>query len=157
VLRRRPGLGTLVDEASVLRARLAQQRGSGVPGALALTATELRLLPLLSTHLPLPDIAVQLVLSPHTIKSHVYSVYRKLDASTRTQAVSRARELGSWRADGRLGCSITTNRGMRNFGGHLSHTDGLYFTATVFSTVGFGDITAKTGTARLVARTRPPP
>jgi hypothetical protein len=26
----------------------------------------------------------------------------------------------------------------------------LYFTVTVFSTVGFGDITAKTGTARLV-------
>lgn len=38
----------------------------------------------------------------------------------------------------------------RNFGGHLSHTDGLYFAVTVFSTVGFGDITAKTGTARLV-------
>jgi voltage-gated potassium channel len=37
-----------------------------------------------------------------------------------------------------------------NFGGHLSHTDGLYFTVTAFSTVGFGDITAKTETARLV-------
>ncbi len=37
-----------------------------------------------------------------------------------------------------------------NFGGHLSHTDGLYFAVTVFSTVGFGDITAKTQTARLV-------
>jgi voltage-gated potassium channel len=37
-----------------------------------------------------------------------------------------------------------------NFGGHLSHTDGLYFAVTVFSTVGFGDITAKTATARLV-------
>jgi ion channel len=37
-----------------------------------------------------------------------------------------------------------------NFGGHLSHTDGLYFTVTVFSTVGFGDITAKTEPARLV-------
>ncbi|HUK70542.1 MAG TPA: potassium channel family protein [Streptosporangiaceae bacterium] len=37
-----------------------------------------------------------------------------------------------------------------NFGGHLTHTDGLYFTVTVFSTVGFGDITAKTETARLV-------
>ena len=37
-----------------------------------------------------------------------------------------------------------------NFGGHLSHTDALYFTVTVFSTVGFGDITAKTETARLV-------
>jgi len=37
-----------------------------------------------------------------------------------------------------------------SFGGPLSHTDGLYFTVTVFSTVGFGDITAKTETARLV-------
>ena len=37
-----------------------------------------------------------------------------------------------------------------NFGEHLSHTDGLYFTVTVFSTVGFGDITAKTEAARLV-------
>ena len=37
-----------------------------------------------------------------------------------------------------------------NFGQRLSHTDGLYFTVTVFSTVGFGDITAKTQTARLV-------
>ncbi|HEX6449737.1 MAG TPA: potassium channel family protein [Trebonia sp.] len=37
-----------------------------------------------------------------------------------------------------------------NFGGHLSHTDGLYFSVTVLSTVGFGDITAKTETARLV-------
>jgi Ion channel len=37
-----------------------------------------------------------------------------------------------------------------NFGEHLSHSDGLYFTVTVFSTVGFGDITAKTQLARLV-------
>jgi hypothetical protein len=37
-----------------------------------------------------------------------------------------------------------------NFGVRLSHTDGLYFTVSVFSTVGFGDITAKTAIARLV-------
>ena len=37
-----------------------------------------------------------------------------------------------------------------SFGEHLTHTDGLYFTVTIFSTVGFGDITAKTETARLV-------
>ena len=37
-----------------------------------------------------------------------------------------------------------------NFGERLTHTDALYFTVTVFSTVGFGDITAKTETARLV-------
>jgi hypothetical protein len=37
-----------------------------------------------------------------------------------------------------------------NFTAPLTRTDALYFTVTVFSTVGFGDITAKTETARLV-------
>ena len=37
-----------------------------------------------------------------------------------------------------------------NFGGRLTHTDGLYFAVTLFSTVGFGAITAKTEAARLV-------
>jgi voltage-gated potassium channel len=37
-----------------------------------------------------------------------------------------------------------------SFGGHLTRTDAMYFTVTVFTTVGFGDITAKTETARLV-------
>ena len=37
-----------------------------------------------------------------------------------------------------------------NFSQHLTRTDALYFTITVFSTVGFGDITAKTEMARLV-------
>jgi ACR3 family arsenite efflux pump ArsB len=36
------------------------------------------------------------------------------------------------------------------FGGHLTRTTALYFTVTVFSTVGFGDITPKTDPARLV-------
>jgi voltage-gated potassium channel len=37
-----------------------------------------------------------------------------------------------------------------SFGQRLSHTDAMYFALTVFSTVGFGDITAKTEAARLV-------
>jgi LuxR family transcriptional regulator, maltose regulon positive regulatory protein len=51
LLRRRPRLGTLVGDAETLRAQLSKERGSIVPGASALTAAELRLLPLLSTHL----------------------------------------------------------------------------------------------------------
>ena len=94
VLKLRPRLGLLVGEAEALRARLAQDRGSAVPGASALTAAELRLLPLISTHLTVPAIAAELYLSPHTIKSQLTSIYRKLDASTRNQAVTRARELG---------------------------------------------------------------
>ena len=94
LLRRRPGLGTLVGEAEALRVQLSKERGSGVPGASALTAAELRLLPLLSTHLSFPEIGEELFLSRHTIKSQANSIYRKLGASSRTQAVSRSLELG---------------------------------------------------------------
>jgi LuxR family maltose regulon positive regulatory protein len=81
LLRRRPGLGTLVGEAKALRAQVARERGSSVPGASALTAAELRLLPLLSTHLSFPE-------------SEANSIYRKLGVSSRTQAVSRSLERG---------------------------------------------------------------
>ena len=94
LLRRRPGLGTLVGQARALRARLVKERGPSLPGASALTAAELRLLPLLSTHLSFPEIAGELFLSRNTIKSQANSIYRKLDASTRSQAVARSRELG---------------------------------------------------------------
>jgi ion channel len=38
----------------------------------------------------------------------------------------------------------------QSFSAPLSHTDGLYFTVTVFSAVGFGDVVAKSESARLV-------
>jgi LuxR family maltose regulon positive regulatory protein len=94
VLKLRPGLGILVGEAEALRARLAQVRGSAVLGASALTAAELRLLPLLSTHLSFPEIGGELFLSRHTIKSQAFSIYRKLGVASRSQAVTRSQELG---------------------------------------------------------------
>jgi DNA-binding CsgD family transcriptional regulator len=69
------------------------EHGASIPGASALTAAELRLLPLLATHLSVPEIAGELFLSPHTIKSQMKSIYRKLGSSTRTQTITRAREL----------------------------------------------------------------
>ncbi|THA46485.1 potassium channel family protein [Streptomyces sp. A1136] len=36
-----------------------------------------------------------------------------------------------------------------SFGKRLSHTSGVYFAVTVFTTVGFGDITAKSGVAQV--------
>jgi LuxR family transcriptional regulator, maltose regulon positive regulatory protein len=94
LLRRRPGLGVLADEAGALRAQLAGEHGSPAPGASSLTAAELRLLPMLATHLPFPEIGEELFLSRHTIKSQAVSIYRKLEAVSRSQAVARARELG---------------------------------------------------------------
>jgi len=50
----------------------------------------LRLLP---TRLSLREIASELYVSPNTVKTHVRHVYEKLRVSSRTQAVTRAREL----------------------------------------------------------------
>ncbi|HEY1345312.1 MAG TPA: LuxR C-terminal-related transcriptional regulator [Streptosporangiaceae bacterium] len=100
LLRRRPGLGTLAGEARALRATLARQRGAGVPGASALTAAELRLLPLLATHLSFPEVAGEMSVSRHTVKSQAASIYRKLGATSRSQAVARAHELGLLDGDG---------------------------------------------------------
>jgi LuxR family transcriptional regulator, maltose regulon positive regulatory protein len=94
LLRHRPGLGTLVGEAEVLRAQLSKLRGPEAPGASALTAAELRLLPILATNLSFPQIAEQMSRSRHTIKTQATSIYRKLGASSRNQAVMRARSLG---------------------------------------------------------------
>ena len=94
LLKRRPNLGTLVGEAQALRAQLSRQRGAGSPGASALTAAELRLLPLLSTHLSFREIGERLYVSANTVKSQAYSAYRKLGVSSRSEAVTRARELG---------------------------------------------------------------
>jgi LuxR family maltose regulon positive regulatory protein len=94
LLRRRPGLGTLVDEARALRARLGTERAATAAGATALTTAELRLLPLLSTHLSFAEIGAELSLARTTIKSQAVSIYRKLGAQSRSQAVARARALG---------------------------------------------------------------
>ena len=94
LLRRRPDLGTLVGESEALRAQLSRQRGADSPGPSALTAAELRVLPLLASHLPAAEIAAELFVSVHTIKSQQASLYRKLGTSSRSQAVARARQLG---------------------------------------------------------------
>ena len=94
VLERRPDLGTLVCEAQALRTQLSEDQAPSVPGASSLTSAELRVLPMLATHLSFPEIGADLFLSPHTVKSQAISIYRKLGASSRSQAVARSRELG---------------------------------------------------------------
>ena len=94
ILKRQPDLGTLVKDAQALRVRLTQERGSNVPGPSALTTAELRVLPLLATHLSYREISERLFVSTNTVKTQAYSAYRKLGVSTRSEAVVRARELG---------------------------------------------------------------
>jgi LuxR family transcriptional regulator, maltose regulon positive regulatory protein len=94
VLKRRPHLGTLVDEAQALRGLLSVAHRAGTPGPSALTAAELCLLPMLSTHLSYPEIAEEMRLSLNTVRSQSTSLYRKLGVSARSQAVARSRDLG---------------------------------------------------------------
>jgi LuxR family transcriptional regulator, maltose regulon positive regulatory protein len=94
VLKRQPDLGTLTGEIQALRTQLGTDRRSASPGASALTAAELRLLPLLATHLTLSEIAAEMFLSPYTIRSQAYSLYRKLGVASRGRAIARSRELG---------------------------------------------------------------
>ena len=93
IIRQRPSLGVLPGQVGGLRTA-ADELGQGTLGASSLTAAELRLLPLLSTHLSLLEIGERLHLSRNTVKTHAISIYRKLGVSSRSEAMQRVRELG---------------------------------------------------------------
>jgi LuxR family maltose regulon positive regulatory protein len=93
ILRQRPDLGVLAELAGQLQAGLANGTSHAI-GASSLTAAELRLLPLLSTHLSYAEIGERLYVSKNTVKTQAYSAYRKLGVSSRSEAVVRTRELG---------------------------------------------------------------
>jgi LuxR family transcriptional regulator, maltose regulon positive regulatory protein len=93
ILRRQPDLGTLGGQADELRASLTTMRAEA-PGASTLTEAELRLLPYLGTHLSFREVGERLFVSRHTVKSHAMAVYRKLNVTSRNEAVERSRALG---------------------------------------------------------------
>jgi LuxR family maltose regulon positive regulatory protein len=87
--------GVLREQLRRLSAGLAGEGGHvRVPSAMALTTAEMRVLQLLPTHLSLGEIGDELHTSRNTVKTQVAAVYRKLQSSTRTEAVNRARDLG---------------------------------------------------------------
>ena len=94
VVSRRPALGTLIDEVKAFHDVLASRADPAAAGALPLTPAELRLLPYLQTHLTANMIAERLFLSNHTVKTEIKSVYRKLGASSRSDAVQKATAMG---------------------------------------------------------------
>lgn len=99
------GLGSTV--LATLLAETEARLGVHVDGeGQSLSTAELRVLQYLPTYLTFPQIAEGLFLSRHTVKSQAISIYRKLGASSRGDAVERARERGllpaSERASGPL-------------------------------------------------------
>ena len=59
-----------------------------------LTPAEIRILPFLPTHLSVKEVAERLQVSPATVKTHVASVYAKLGATSRSDAVEKMQHLG---------------------------------------------------------------
>ena len=91
--RHRPGLGALAREADELRGQLTKLRETP-SGPSALTVAELRLVPWLATHLSFREIGERLFLSGNTVKSEALAIYRKLGASSRSEAVTAAIRVG---------------------------------------------------------------
>ena len=93
IVLQRPDLGDLPRQAADVRARLDDRQGA-TQGASSLTAAELRLLPLLSTHLTFDEIGDRLSIKRTTVKTHTRAIYRKFGVPSRRAAVSRMHELG---------------------------------------------------------------
>jgi LuxR family maltose regulon positive regulatory protein len=95
--------GPLRDYAIHLRAQFEAEAQSALPqgqgnaaGGLPepLSQRELEVLQLIALGKTNQEIARQLVVAPGTVKAHTASIYRKLDAANRTEAATRARQLG---------------------------------------------------------------
>jgi LuxR family maltose regulon positive regulatory protein len=81
----------------VLLDGLGRQAGAGAtpaPLATPLTEREMKILRYLPTMLSNAEIGAETYVSLNTVKTHLRSIYRKLDANNRADAVARARSLG---------------------------------------------------------------
>jgi LuxR family maltose regulon positive regulatory protein len=92
IRRQRPDLGNLWARVEELQVQVRDLSNTG-DGVSSLTAAELRVVPLLSTHLSIAEIAQELHVSRDTVKSQLASIYRKLRVTGRAAVVKRAGEL----------------------------------------------------------------
>jgi LuxR family maltose regulon positive regulatory protein len=87
-----PRIQRLLSRAKILSQPAARPTRQPT-GVRELSERELRVLRLLASELTQREIGNELYLSLNTIKSHTRTIFRKLGASSREQAVARAREL----------------------------------------------------------------
>jgi DNA-binding NarL/FixJ family response regulator len=74
--------------------KTAERAGRGPGDAPVISAREEEVLQLVADGLSLPEVAAALFISVKTVKNHLASIYAKLDARDRTQAVLRAVRMG---------------------------------------------------------------
>jgi LuxR family maltose regulon positive regulatory protein len=100
LLRRAAAQGTAVEYVGRLLTALEAELGldgrlRGLPDTVEpLSERELEVLRLLAVKLTRGEIAEELFISVNTVRSHIKSIYGKLDAHSREEAVERARALG---------------------------------------------------------------
>jgi len=85
--------GLLADILDILPGPPVPPAADSAPLASELSPGELRVLRYLPTNLSRPEIAGELSVSVNTVSSQLRSIYAKLGASDRSEAVHRAREL----------------------------------------------------------------
>ena len=85
-----------IDDAEAVLSRRSPEgaKADSVRPVETLTAREHDVLALLADGLSNRDIAGRLEISEHTVKFHLASIFGKLGASTRTEAVQRGLRLG---------------------------------------------------------------
>jgi LuxR family transcriptional regulator, maltose regulon positive regulatory protein len=84
-------ISTILDS---MAGRAAPQRGWDAPLRDELSEAELRVVRYLPSNLTASEIASELLVSTNTVRTHMRHIYAKLDSHTRSEAVSRARDLG---------------------------------------------------------------
>jgi DNA-binding NarL/FixJ family response regulator len=85
------GMGPMNARLEELQKRLRESQAPG-PHIEALTAREIEVLRRLTSALSLSEIASELYVSPNTVKTHTTTLYRKLGARSRSEAVKIGRE-----------------------------------------------------------------
>jgi LuxR family maltose regulon positive regulatory protein len=94
LLHERPEVGVLADQVDALKRDVEGIPSRSDAAAVGLTSAELRLLPFLATHLSFREIGEALYVSRNTVKTQAISVYRKLGVTSRSEAITRAADLG---------------------------------------------------------------
>jgi LuxR family maltose regulon positive regulatory protein len=95
-VRHRTAHAALIAEIQGLLAarKLAAPPAGPRPPLEPLRESELRVLRYLPTNLTAQEIATELSVSRHTVKTHIRNLYTKLGTHRRAEAVARARDLG---------------------------------------------------------------
>jgi ATP/maltotriose-dependent transcriptional regulator MalT len=87
-----PGEGTSSSSQKAVPPGGSVRMDDGLP--VSLSARELQVLSLIAEGKSNQEISAELFLALNTVKRHAYNIYAKLEVKKRTQAVSKARQLG---------------------------------------------------------------